>query len=209
MSRKLCYACERPATTREHVPPACFFPPAYRSNLITVPSCPVHNNENSKDVEYVRNVLVSASSLGSNSEPVFARMMRSIDRRPALAGGTFQDLRPIQLQGEETGAFSVDLRRFNRIMSAIAQALHFRDLGKKRRYWDVFCPSLHSAESLLGHADAYEPCRRAAASCKYIYEPTEQPSVFSYGRTPRGYIYQFVFYDAMIVNAWPSKRQLR
>ena len=209
---KICYACGRPTTTREHVPPECFFPPSLRSNLITVPSCPIHNNANSMDVEYVRNVLCCATNLGPNSEAVFAKMMRSIDRRPALIDTTFQDLRPIQLRGEETGAFSVELRRFNRIMSAIAQALHYRDFGEKRRYWEVFCPSFHSDESLVGQADAWEPLRRTAATLGYVYQATGCPSVFCYGRTrrtPRGCIYQFVFYDAVIVNAWPSKRQVR
>src|SRR5437588_3137057 len=46
-----CYCCDRPKTSREHVPPLCFFPdekdkkgaPKYRKNLIRVPSCDQHN----------------------------------------------------------------------------------------------------------------------------------------------------------------------
>lgn len=136
------------------------------------------------DVEYVGNILVCASNLGPNSEPVFAKMMCSIDYRPALIDCTFPDLRPVQVRGEETGTFSVDLRRFNRINAAIAQALHDRDFGEKRRNWEVFCPSLHSAESLVGYADAHEPFRRTVAAFRYVYEAAGHPSIFCYGRTP-------------------------
>ena len=210
--RKICYACERTATTREHVPPVCFFPPGFRENLVTVPSCPIHNNANAMDVEYVRNVLVSATNLGPNSKPVFDKLMRSIDRRPALVASMFPDLRPIEIRGHETGAFSVDLKRFHRVMSAIAQGIHYRDVGQKRRYWDIFCPSFYMREALAIGRDDFDPLRRAAAKVNYTYETTPSPSVFCYGRTrpePRGCVYQFIFYDAVIVNAWPSNRQFR
>src|SRR6266480_4201943 len=35
-----------------------------RKNLITVPTCRLHNNENSPDVEYIGNVLVCGANLG-------------------------------------------------------------------------------------------------------------------------------------------------
>ena len=54
-----CYNCDLPSTTREHVPPLGFFPRGFRNNLWTVPSCARHNLDNSLDVEYARNVIVS------------------------------------------------------------------------------------------------------------------------------------------------------
>lgn len=38
-----CYMCECEGTTKEHVPPRCFFPKQKRVNLFTVPSCKKHN----------------------------------------------------------------------------------------------------------------------------------------------------------------------
>ena len=207
-----CYACSRTATTKEHVPPQSFFPAGHRRNLMTVPSCHEHNNANSRDVEYVRAILVSASQLGPNSKPVFDKMMRSIDRRPALVGTIFQDLRPIQVEGNETGAFSVDLSRFDRVITAIARAIHYRDFNEKRRYWDVFCPQFYLPEGVASRRDAYEPLRQIVATQRYVYAPAESPEVFCYGRagkSPGRSVYQFVFYDAMIVFAWPSIRHLR
>lgn len=44
-----CYMCDGPAASVEHAPAQCFFPKGYRLNLITVPSCLLHNNFISKD----------------------------------------------------------------------------------------------------------------------------------------------------------------
>src|ERR1044071_8771158 len=52
-----CYMCDAPATTREHVPPSCFFPAGYRTDLWTVPACRSHNQDNSPDVEYTRSII--------------------------------------------------------------------------------------------------------------------------------------------------------
>lgn len=43
---KICYFCGELATSKEHVPPQGLFPKKdiYRNNLITVPSCTLHNN---------------------------------------------------------------------------------------------------------------------------------------------------------------------
>lgn len=57
---KICYRCNNIATSVEHVPAKCFFPKEHRKNLITVPSCEQHNNETSKDDEYVRGIIVAS-----------------------------------------------------------------------------------------------------------------------------------------------------
>ena len=73
MSRRKgsCYRCGDKATSKEHVPPQCFFPEAkdidslypslssiidlncFRVNLITVPACYKHNGKKSKDDEFL------------------------------------------------------------------------------------------------------------------------------------------------------------
>ncbi len=203
-----CYACARPAITKEHAPPLCFFPEAKRNNLITVPSCLKHNNANSKDVEYVRNVLVSTAQLGPESQQVFSKALRAMERRPALLATTFPEINVIQFKGQETGAFEIDLGRLRRVMTAIVQALHFRETGVKRRKWRVFSPSLHSAETLAGRFDDFEPLRVRLATLPYQYAVTGHQEVFVYGTAERpgtGRVYQLVFYDAVIINAWRAR----
>jgi hypothetical protein len=97
---KTCYACDQPATTREHVPPQSFFPEGHRQNLITVPSCALHNNGNSLDVEYTRNIISTSFGVNDLGERHFLHKgMRSLEHSPALLQRTFADIRPVIIQG--------------------------------------------------------------------------------------------------------------
>ena len=67
-----CYMCDREATSREHVPPRCLFPEKgdvghsnFRKNLITVPSCDLHNSNKSKEDEFL--MVSIAGIVGNNS----------------------------------------------------------------------------------------------------------------------------------------------
>ena len=56
----LCIYCvKRNATTKDHVPPKCFFSEPRPNNLITVPCCEKCNNFFGKDDEIVRNLITS------------------------------------------------------------------------------------------------------------------------------------------------------
>jgi len=77
-----CYCCEKAATTKDHIPPKCFFPekkylsnsnPDYRSQLITVPSCSERNNFRSKDDEYTAAVI----AMNSKSDLAFLSLSPS------------------------------------------------------------------------------------------------------------------------------------
>ena len=208
VAKQTCYACEKAATTREHVPPLCFFPSDQRSGLITVPSCNRHNNENSRDVEYVRDVLVSLAELGPESKEVFAKALRSFDRRPSLIPRVYADLRLMMLRGQERGIFTIDLPRIDRIMIAIARALCYRDSARKHKKWKVFMVTAQSDESLGAGRDAWEPLRRQLAILRYEYPSTAQPTVFAYGKAllkPNAVVYQLLFYDAVVINVWMEK----
>lgn len=68
---ELCYMCDKPGITVEHVPPKCLFPELkdaginLRMNLITVPSCEDHNCKKSDDDEFL--MVSIAGILGNNS----------------------------------------------------------------------------------------------------------------------------------------------
>jgi len=71
MNTEKCYKCEQKATSREHVPPICLFPEIkdtnginFRKDLITVPSCDLHNSKKSDDDEFL---LLSLSGLIKNN----------------------------------------------------------------------------------------------------------------------------------------------
>lgn len=63
--------CDNDATSREHVPPLCLFPEIkdtkglnFRKDLITVPSCDLHNSKKSTDDEFL---MFSLSGLMKNN----------------------------------------------------------------------------------------------------------------------------------------------
>ena len=65
MKQEHCANCDRPANTRDHVPPEKLFTPPRPSNLITVPSCGSCNHGASDDDEVFRNELsIMAGSFG-------------------------------------------------------------------------------------------------------------------------------------------------
>ena len=78
-----CYRCGEPATSREHVPPLCLFPEAkdfridLRKDLITVPSCELHNSKKSRDDEFL---MISISSLFQNNLVGFLHAKTKINR---------------------------------------------------------------------------------------------------------------------------------
>jgi len=78
--KRECYACTAPASDREHVPAKSFFPSGMRGNLLTVPSCREHNGGYSKDVEYVRNMIVCREGLNSVGQQMLESAKRSFDR---------------------------------------------------------------------------------------------------------------------------------
>src|SRR3954451_9328117 len=90
MRRRLhCYMCPALATSREHVPPRNLFPEAsetggvdYRVNLITVPSCDLHNSAKSLDDEFL---MVSLAGIIGNNSIGYSHKLRKLDRAIRLS----------------------------------------------------------------------------------------------------------------------------
>lgn len=199
--------CDAVAVSREHAPPQCFFPQGFRNNLVTVPSCALHNSGNSKDVEYVRNAIGGQRGTNNVAVRVLETAMRSFDRSPALLHQTFDGLRTVHIDGTETGAFPFDLQRHDNVMKAIAYALYYRDHGRKHRgAWRVFTPSLAYANSVFrGQPDPWEPFRRYIASGTFTSMTVPEPQVFKYGVIQfeeNQLLYRFEFYEGFVVNLW-------
>jgi hypothetical protein len=118
-----CYVCNAPATGSEHVPAKCFFPKDQRHNLITVPSCYLHNNAKSLDDEYLRGIIVSAK--GNNKLALNHwrnNVIKSFIHSPKLFLKTFANQRD--------NAFFHDRSRIDAAMSKIAYALYFYVFNK-------------------------------------------------------------------------------
>jgi hypothetical protein len=84
VKNETCYMCENPPTSREHVPPKCLFPESkdvkgqnFRENLITVPSCDLHNSKKSKDDEFL---MVSTAGIIGNNSIGYHHKLGKVDR---------------------------------------------------------------------------------------------------------------------------------
>jgi hypothetical protein len=201
-----CYMCNAAGTTREHVPPDCFFPKGYRENLITVPSCPGHNTNNSKDVEYVRNIIVTHFSTNDLARGHFQdKALRSLERSPKLFTQSFGDARPIILDGQESGITFLDLPRFKTVMGAIAHAIHFKFAGTTYPgRWEIFGTSMASPAMIFeGKPDGSEELRLLLRQLSPTELPMPQPEVFACGVKQwdeERLVYEFKFYGGFVIH---------
>lgn len=129
-----CYRCDAEATSDEHVPPKCLFPeqkdlPAgvdYRKNLITVPSCDLHNSARSHDDEYLLCALVSSFENNEAARLHFeTKILRLLKKKPWFQETLLKHYTPVILGEEETAAFKVDLKRLYNVLECTAHGLYY------------------------------------------------------------------------------------
>jgi hypothetical protein len=147
-----CYCCEKKATTKDHIPPKCFFPKKkhlandssdYRSHLITVPACSEHNNSRSKDDEYTAAMIV----MNSKSDLAFTmfkeKWVQTLHRREAGLGkrifSTARSARGISRKNGvlipyETLAISYEIGRIDRVVESIARGLYYIESGYSEKW---------------------------------------------------------------------------
>ena len=137
-----CYWCGAIATTREHVPPKCLFPEgkdingiisgSYRKNLITVPSCDMHNLSKSNDDEYLMACL--ASRVGNNAVAYIhtcTKVRRALDRSPSLVEILGDDVVSINNKEYPVQWACMDMKRLFYSFEAIARALFYHEFGSR------------------------------------------------------------------------------
>lgn len=134
-----CYMCDKPGTSREHVPAKSIFPEGkdtpgddYRQSLIMVPSCDAHNCAKSSDDEYLMQVL--PMSLGLNqvaADHLGAKVSRSLARNRAAADAFKAGSKPLLVHDIvedvwfEAPSLSVDVERITRVLEMNARAIYF------------------------------------------------------------------------------------
>lgn len=187
---KYCFACEKPATGVDHVPPRCFFPKqkdlppgtsSVRRNLITVPACDEHNGRYSKDDEvasYV--VLLSYKANRMAQEQFLTKGLRAITGRKGLVDSVFKSIEVIQLpDGRKIPTLQFDVRRVNRVMDRISRGLFFRDFGHR---WACKLRMLADGPLMpdLSPSPHRQLIRRVEPAFAYAPRKGESPAVFWY-----------------------------
>jgi hypothetical protein len=129
-----CYACGQPATSVEHVPPKCIFPEIkdaavdFRKNLITVPSCDVHNTAKSQDDEFL--LLALVVYIGNNKagkQHFLTKVMRAVQRMPGAFRKRIDDSFPVVGTPGAGAALQFDRDRFDHEIEMIVRALYFHE----------------------------------------------------------------------------------
>jgi hypothetical protein len=137
---KRCYFCGAPATSKEHVPPANLFPENkdipngvdYRKNLITVPSCDVHNSKKSKDDEYLLLILTHGYFNNTIGKGHFnKKVIRALIRRPAMLVALYGKKTPVTVDTIPTVAVNVDPERFYCSIERVCRGLYFHHYGER------------------------------------------------------------------------------
>jgi hypothetical protein len=186
--------CDEPATTKEHVPPKCFFPEQkdtpkgldYRRNLITVPSCDEHNCKKSGDDEYLRTILTlawrSSSTAGPNIEKIQRALIASKSKFDQFLG--METHQRFSINGKERAIGIVDIPRFIAGMKKIARGIYFVHFGQKPKWREkiyIYPQGMGFAiiRNSLDHSllEWYETCRS-----KCLPEPKHwpNPDIFYY-----------------------------
>lgn len=119
--KKTCYyqGCGETGTTKEHIPPRSFFPGDQRNQLLTVNSCPRHNNAKSSDDTYVLAQICMNASPANRAREIFVdRVLPQLQfNGEALRKMLVKDSVPL-----EKGAvqYKVDASRLDAFFSALS-----------------------------------------------------------------------------------------
>jgi hypothetical protein len=189
-----CYMCSSEAVSQEHVPPSCIFPELkdlppgvdYRRNLITVPSCVIHNLKKSGDDEYLLFVLVTNWAVNDVGLSHWKKkILRSINHRPSKLG-LYKNLRPVFIKGINTGVYDIDFDRISGEVEKISRGIYYHHFQK---HWlcpiDVVLP----AAVAIGTPESTNHNKIVRQTTAMITKFLESETVF--GENPDVFYYQF------------------
>ena len=217
--------CDSPASSREHVPPRNLFPESrdvngenYRRNLITVPSCDLHNSAKSHDDEFL--MVSFAGIIGNNSigyRHKFGKVNRAIRRSSnRLLDEVIIEKKKIHtIELSENKFIDViwgtpDVERLNRCIDHIARGLHFHHFKLS------FHGSVHVHLGFLKHdqpnPQTFSRFLKQKTKVELQGKPCngDNPEVFFYQVTDKDqcglFLFRLCFYGGLNIYAamWPA-----
>lgn len=203
-NKKYCYACTKLSVSREHIPSQSFFPVGFRNNLITVPSFKKHNQDNSNNNEYVRNIITTYFQ-GNNYayEQFNTKSLKSIVRNKRLINKTFGKAEQVIMNGEITGSITIDVKLFKKIYGLLGLGLYYHDYKKRFNHrFDVHPASLFFNKSATEKEKSnYNHFLNMLDRVSYEQMPCHNPEIFTYYRFVEddSIIYKTIFYEGFIV----------
>lgn len=157
-SDKTCYRCGEPAVSREHFPPKAFFPQKGKGlQLQTVPSCKIHNNDKSKDDQYVlAHICMNTSKNGNLAQEVFFRsIVPLLDRSPAFGAMVNEGAQWLKRGARR---YKVDTERFDSFFDNLCSAIVYKNFEKPLDFGSVrvrhIYPNFHSDDKIYSKSTA-------------------------------------------------------
>jgi hypothetical protein len=133
-----CTYCPRSATTKDHIPPECFFAKPLPGDLLTVPACDPCNSSFGHDDGFVRNLLISLAD--TEDHPTVKldlrhRRNRSLSRDKKLLKRTLLSMGRIEVRSEsglvlgKAPGVNLDQPQCDRFFRRLARGLLYRSTG--------------------------------------------------------------------------------
>lgn len=218
--KETCYMCNMPATSREHVPPKCFFPEQkdfgrskdYRQNLLSVSSCDQHNTSKSQDDEYLLFLITSHFDNNLIAQKHFStKIIRAVKRNPSMYKFVEKNS-PILIDGQPTIAYTVDLARFNKEIDHITRALfyiHYNqklDLPINIHTPDLFAINQQDADKINQHTKEIEEVTVNALTTQPKHGQNKEVFYYQHMTIPHipSFVFRMVFYSGFVVIAYAS-----
>lgn len=196
--------CQREKTSVEHVPPRCLFPQQkdlddgddLRKQLITVPSCDIHNTAKSKDDEYLLySLLLSIPNNETSENYFFKKGLRAIQHNPSLIENMVKDNLPVTAIDNKTGevhktiAVKIDENRLHQSLISIGYALYFHHFSKP---WSGEIQAYPHFLIHLTEDDARELNEPNENMQKAIEEMLDLAKSQFHGENPKVFCYQYI-----------------
>jgi hypothetical protein len=199
-----CYACDQKSVSREHVPPHCFFPKGFRKDLLTVPSCKRHNQDNSINVEYVRDIITTCFQVNNIGFTQFEnKTFKSVTRNNSLIHKLLNNSMPALISGKETRAIEIDLNIFDIVFNLIGKALYYYDFKKRLvpKFKTYPVSFFFDQQANNEERNEYTKIIYSLNSLAYEEMKNDNPKVFKYYRykDKDSIIYRTDFYEGFIV----------
>lgn len=197
-----CYICGAEVTSKEHVPAKCFFPEesSFRKQLITVPSCKLHNEDTSSDDEYVRNFICVHHENNAIAYKQFQKkVIKSLTRNPKQ----FEERIKIQTPKGTVYAFNIKRDIFDRTIQKMAYAIFFHE---NKYQWNrgliVLTEDLRNKD--LSKDDYSQLLHTVMIKLPPSFDRGDNPKVFKYKILPsdqdkQNAIVQLTFYEGFTV----------
>ena len=212
-----CYMCDKPATSKEHVPPKCLFTRKRSSTWTRLSKesnkrsiCDEHNSLKSKDDEYLMLVIGMHCENNLDAQRHFGNSVKRALRRNQNLFRVYKNLRPVSSSGNIGAIFEVDKPRLERVLTNMIRGLYFH-IHKEKWLKDVQLISnglkminyehfLDSAKYNAFLAYEFEGLRKLMVGHEKI---GNNPSVFYYQQetTDSAEVLRLVFYDGFEVVA--------